>query len=73
MDILEFKNLTNWQKVRALSGIIPQSGDTQEDNRLLVHRLAIICLISRVEAGDASQTILDTIIDKMFGSNEEEK
>jgi hypothetical protein len=73
MDVLEFKKLTNWQKVRALSGIIPQSGDTAEDNKLLIHRLAIICLISRVEAGDASETILNTVIEKMFGTNKEEE
>lgn len=72
MDALEFKKLTNWQKVRALSGIIPQSGDIESDNRLLIHRLAIICLISRVEAGDATETILNTVIEKMFKQDNEE-
>lgn len=72
MNGLEFKKLTNWQKVRALSGIIPQTGNVEEDNKLLIHRLAIICLISRVEAGDASETILNTIIEKMFKEEPEQ-
>ena len=73
MDAIEFKKLSNWQKVRALSGIIPQSEDLEQNNRLLVHRLAVICLISRVEAGDASETILNTVIEKMFGVTEEKE
>lgn len=72
MNAIQFKKLSNWEKVRALSGIIPQSGDLQQDNNSLVHRLALICLISRVEAGDASETVLHNIIEKMFGETKEE-
>jgi len=72
MDAIAFKKLTNWQKVRALSGIIPQSGNFEQDNAALVQRLALICLISRVEAGDANETILHNIIEKLFAQKQEE-
>lgn len=67
MTSSEFKALTNWEKVRILTGIIPQSGDIAENNRALVARLSLCCLISRVEAGDADQEFLDECINKSFG------
>jgi hypothetical protein len=72
MDAIAFKKLTNWEKVRALSGIIPQSGDEKQNNAILTQRLALICLISRVEAGDSSEVILHNIIEKLFGEEQKE-
>jgi hypothetical protein len=73
MTAEEFKALSNWKKVRILTGIIPQSGDLEQDNAALIDRMAICCLISRVEEGDASPAILNKIIDNMFGAENEAK
>ena len=70
MTAQEFKSLSNWKKVRLLTGMIPQSGDLERDNAILIDRLVLCCLISRVEEGDASQEFLDNIIDKKFGEEE---
>ncbi len=67
MTAEEFKKLPNWNKVRTLSGMIPLSGDNEVDVQLLTNRLVLICLISRVEEGDAEQSFLDKCIDKAFG------
>lgn len=71
MTAQEFKDLSNWKKVRLLTGMIPQSGNLEQDNALLIDRLVLCCLISRVEEGDASQEFLDKIIDKKFGGVDE--
>jgi hypothetical protein len=61
MNATEFKELPNWEKVRTLSGMFTQDvGD-------MSNRLAIICLISRVEVGDANVEFLNSVIDKAFG------
>ncbi len=70
MPAQEFKDLSNWKKVRLLTGMIPQSGNLEQDNALLIDRLVLCCLISRVEDGDASQEFLNKIIDKKFGGEE---
>ena len=70
MTAQEFKDLSNWKKVRLLTGMIPQSGNLEQDNALLIDRLVLCCLISRVEEGDASQDFLNKIIDKKFGGEE---
>jgi hypothetical protein len=57
----EFKALDSWNKVRHLSGMFVQ------DSSDMMNRLTIICLISRVELGDADADFLDKIIDKAFG------
>jgi hypothetical protein len=71
MNVEEFKALPNWKKVRILSGIIPQTGKPEEDLQVLTHRLAMCCLISRVEEGDADPEFLNSMIDKSFGLNKE--
>jgi hypothetical protein len=71
MTAEEFKALSNWKKVRILTGIIPQSGDLNEDNQTMIGRLAICCLISRVEEGDATQDFLNKVIDKFYGVKED--
>lgn len=63
----EFKALTPWEQVRTLTGIIPMTKDSEKDNRILISRLSLVCLISRVQAGDAEQSFLDECIDKAFG------
>ena len=70
MTAQEFKDLSNWKKVRLLTGMIPQSGNLEQDNALLIDRLVLCCLISRGEEGDASQDFLNKIIDKKFGGEE---
>lgn len=61
MTAEEFKAMPNWEKIRTLSGMYPM------DPQVMSGRLALICLISRVEMGDADQEFLDTIINKSFG------
>ena len=70
MKYSEFKALSNWEKVRTITGIIPQTGDIERNNRILINRLATVCLISRVEAGDADQDFLDEQLTKMFPKEE---
>ena len=67
MTAKEFKELSNWKKIRTLSGIIPRTGSLEADVKILTDRLAICCLIARVEEGDASEDFLNQIIDKAFG------
>jgi hypothetical protein len=67
MTASEFKELSNWQKIRTLSGVVPQTGSLETDVKILTDRLAICCLISRVEEGDATEEFLNEIIDKAFG------
>lgn len=66
MKFSEFKALDKWEQVRTITGIIPQTGDIDRDNRILISRLATVCLISRVVAGDADQEFLDEQLAKMF-------
>lgn len=70
MTAQEFKDLSNWKKVRLLTGMIPQSGNLEQDNAILIDRLVLCCLISRFEEGDATREFLDSIIDKKFGGEE---
>lgn len=65
MTSTEFKALSNWDKVRTLSGMFT---DNAED---MSNRLAIICLIARVELGDADVNFLNGVIDKAFGHQAE--
>lgn len=58
MNRVEFKALNNWEKVRTLTGMIP------DDRESMLGRLALSCLISRVELGDADPDFLDETIDK---------
>lgn len=67
MSADEFKALPNWEKVRAISGIMPLSGDDKRDLNQMISRLTLICLISRVEAGDADVDFLNEQIDRSFG------
>ena len=63
MTATEFKELSSWDKVRTLSGMF--TTDAEECG----NRLAIICLISRVEQGDADINFLNSVIDKAFGES----
>jgi len=65
MTSTEFKQLSKWEQVRTLSGMFAQNVDDMSN------RLAIICLISRVEMGDADQEFLDQVISKAFGESTE--
>ncbi len=60
MNRNDFKNLTPMEQIRALTGIIPN-----ELNSAII-RLALINLITRVEAGDADKEFLNETIDKSF-------
>lgn len=60
MTAEEFKALSSWDKVRTLTGIVSGSGEA------VMTRMALICLISRVELGDADPDFLNEIIDKAF-------
>jgi len=71
MKAEDFKSMANWEKVRTLSGMIALSGDDKRDVRAMVARVALICLISRVEMGDADQEFLNQQIDKAFGEGKE--
>jgi hypothetical protein len=67
MTANEFKEMPNIEKIRVLSGMIPMSGDHERDVNHLVGVMGLICLISRVEMGDASASFLSKQIDKAFG------
>lgn len=67
MTAEDFKAMPNIKKIRTLSGMIPLSGNSEADVQHLTSVLALICLISRVEEGDATQEFLDKTIDKAFG------
>ncbi|MDD3412584.1 MAG: hypothetical protein PHY47_01155 [Lachnospiraceae bacterium] len=73
MTAQEFKDLPNWKKVRMLSGITMLSGDDKRDVSMLIDKLTLICLISRVEEGDADLEFLNKIIDKAFGESNDER
>lgn len=70
MTFTEFKALSSWEKVRTITGIIPQTGDIEQDNSILIYRMAICCLIARVELGDAQQDFLDKTLMKLFPPEE---
>jgi len=57
----EFKSMSPLEQIRVLSGIFVQ------DNRIMASHLALICLITRVELGDADKDFLDSQLDKAFG------
>lgn len=59
----EFKALGAIAQIRLLSGMFDA-----EDKEGMVQRLALICLITRAEQGDAEKSFLETIIDQSFPS-----
>lgn len=65
MNRVEFKKLSNWEKVRTLTGMVTMDADA------MMGRLALCCLISRVELGDADADFLDKTIDKYLPPAEE--
>ena len=57
----EFKELSNWEKVRILTGMI--------NPKTAVDTLAVVNLIARVELGMASEDFLNEVIDKIMSKN----
>lgn len=66
MTAAEFKTLSPLQQIRTLSGIMVL------DEKILVARLALINLITRVELGDSNRDFLNSYLDKVFGDKDEE-
>lgn len=65
MNNVDFKALGSWDKIRTLTGMVP------DDKESMAGRIALCCLISRVELGDAEPAFLDQIIDKYLPPKEE--
>ena len=66
MTAEEFKAMSHVEKIRALSGVIPLSGNSDTDVQIMTSRLGLICLITRVMMGDATEEFLETTIDRLF-------
>lgn len=66
MTFEEFQKLDDWEKIRIITGIVPQTGDLKRDKAILTHRMYICCLIARVHLGDADQDFLDDCLKEMF-------
>lgn len=66
MNKSKFKEMPNIEKIRVLSGMVMISNNHEEDVGNLTSILALICLISRVEMGDADQDFLDAQIDRLL-------
>lgn len=63
MDYQTFKDLSVYEQIRVLTGIVPQDIET------ITNRIALINLIVRVELKEADASFLDDTLKKLFEGN----